>query len=64
MTTVSKKIALDIIAGKYDDDHPTRIVKYTNKWGNEAFGVTFKKDDINKYHASEFVINPEIYWEK
>lgn len=63
MTTVSKEIADDIIAGKYEMDNPKKIIKYTNAWGGEAYGVTFDNQNPNKYHASEFVINPEIYWE-
>ena len=31
MSTVSKKIADDIIAGKYAEDDPRRIVKYDER---------------------------------
>jgi len=61
--TVSKKIADAIIAGEYEDDDPKRIVKYTNKWGGEAYGVTFGRDDPYKYlRESDFVIAPTVYW--
>ncbi len=64
MGTISKKIADDVIAGKYDHDHPVKIVKYTNKWGGESYGLICKGKDLNCYHESEFVINPVIYWER
>lgn len=63
MATVSKEIADEIAAGKYADDEPTRIVKYTNAWGGESYGVTFKGENINRYCESEFVRDPQIYWE-
>ena len=64
MGTVSKSIADAIIAGKYEDDNPKRIVKYTNAWGGEAYGVTFGNDDPNKYlYETEYVQNPVIYWD-
>ena len=65
MTIVdSIEIINNIINGKYEDDNPTRIVKYENARGSTTFGVTFKGDDINHYmHPTEFVKNPVIYWE-
>ena len=64
MATIDKRIADAIAAGEYADDRPTRIVKYTNAWGGEAFGVTFEGQDIDKYVTpTEFIRNPTIYWE-
>lgn len=65
MGTISKKIADDVIAGLYNDDRPTRIVEYTNKWGSIAYGLTVQGEDINRYmHETEYIIKPKIYWEK
>lgn len=64
MGTVSKKIADDVIAGKYDDDMPIKIVKYQDAWGGEAYGLVTIRDDPDRYAASEFVINPTVYWER
>ena len=63
MGTISKKIADDVIAGKYDDDDPVRIVKYTNAWGGEAYGLECRHER-GRYQPSEYVINPTVYLEK
>lgn len=63
MATVDKSIADRIIAGEFAEDQPTRIIKYMNAWGGEAYGVEFATDRPGRYTASEFVQNPEIYWE-
>lgn len=62
MGTVSKKIADDIIAGKYADEDgwPVRIVEYTNAWGGQSYGVEHHR---GMYSASPTVINPRVYWE-
>lgn len=65
MATVDKDIADDIIAGKYDEDEATRIVEYTNAWGNLAYGVTFGDENPNKYlFESEYIRNPQVYWDR
>ena len=66
MGTVSKKIADDIIAGKYADEDgwPLRIVEYTNAWGGQSFGVEHAAHEYGKYSASPTVINPRVYWER
>ena len=64
MSTVDKKIADDIVAGKYPTDHAARIVKYINAWGGEAYGVTFRGQNHSKYLSpSMYIRKPEIYWE-
>lgn len=64
MSTVSKKIADEIIAGKYPEDGCTRIVEYDNAWGGVAYGCTFRGQNINKYmEPTDFVKNPRIYWD-
>jgi len=64
MGTVSKQIADDVIAGKYAGDHPVKIVKYTNAWGGESYGLICRGQPLDTYRASDFVINPSTYWEK
>ena len=64
MSTVSKEIADGIIAGEYESDNPTKIVKYTNAWGSDAYGVIFHGDDLEIYKESYYVRNPVTYWEK
>ena len=61
MTTVDKHIADAVIAGKYPEDRWVRIIKYTNAWGGESFGLE-DYHTVGKYHPSPYVINPEIYW--
>ena len=64
MSTVSKKIADDIVAGKYGEDHATRIVEYTNAWGKQAYGVTFRGQRKDTYLIeSEYIHDPKIYWD-
>jgi hypothetical protein len=71
MSTVNKEFADTVVAANgvlYPDDpfEPpiVRIVRYTNAWGGEGFGMTFKGQDPEKYmRPTEFVINPVIYWE-
>ena len=64
MGTVTKDIADAIARGEYEDDDPKRIVEYTNAWGGIAYGVTFGREDPNKYlYESEYVKSPRIYWD-
>jgi hypothetical protein len=72
VSTVDKAFADKVVAAKghlYPDDpfEPpiTRIVEYTNAWGGQAFGMTFRGQDPDKYmRPTEFVNNPRIYWEQ
>lgn len=66
MGTVSKDIADAIIAGEYaaEDGWPLRIVEYTNAWGGTSYGVEHYAHEYGKYHASDFVRNPKVYWER
>lgn len=48
MGTVNRKIADEIVAGKYPEDRAVRIVKYRNAWGGEGYGVIFEGDDWEK----------------
>lgn len=64
MGTINKQIADDVIAGKYAKDHPVKIVKYTNAWGGESYGLICKGQPLDTYRESNFVINPSTYWSK
>lgn len=63
MSTVDKNIADRIIAGEFPEDNCVRIVKYTNAWGGESYGCEFGQHQRGRYRASEFVINPTVYWD-
>lgn len=62
MGTISKKIADDVVAGLYEDDRPVKIIKYTDAWGGEAYGLVCAHEHPDRYAASEYVINPSLYW--
>ena len=64
MGTISKEIADDVIAGKYEEDRPVKIVKYQNAWGGESYGLICEGQNLDRYAASEFVISPVTYWER
>jgi hypothetical protein len=62
MSTVSKEIAEKVIAGAYPEDEWVRIIKYENAWGGIAYGLE-SRHTLGKYSPSEYVKNPQIYWE-
>jgi len=65
MATVSKDLADQLVAqnGHYSDDpRVMRIVEYTNFAGGQAYGIEYA-NEIGRYGASEYVINPKVYWE-
>lgn len=62
MGTVSKKIADDVVAGLYENVQPVKIIKYTDAWGGEAYGLVCKTDNPDRYAASHYVRNPTVYW--
>lgn len=73
MSTVDKAFANNIIRhngyyeGRSDNslgDNPRcdRIIRYTNAWGKDAYGLLFE-GQANKYTESLYVISPEIYWQ-
>lgn len=48
-----------------DNPWATRIVEYTNAWGKRTWGVTFEREDQDKYlRVSDHVIDPKIIWER
>lgn len=66
MSTVDLKTAQAIIRGEYDDDRPTRIVRYENAFdGRYAYGVTFRGQDKNKYMVpTNYIICPVLFWDE
>lgn len=71
MSTVDKDFADKVVAAKgvlfpEDPFEPPvdKIVKYTNAWGGEAYGLIFAGQNPSKYSPSEFVRNPEVYFER
>ncbi len=70
MSTTSKEIADRIVACNGDPDEPwevpiERVVKYTNAWSGDAYGLTFEGQDPNTYlRETEYVKNPIIYFER
>ena len=62
MGTVNKEIADAIIRGEYPEDEILRIVRYTNAWGGDSYGLVSKGQPVNTYAASDFVKNPTVYW--
>lgn len=65
MSTVNKRIADDILAGKYEDSKVVKIVQYTTPegWQNN-FGLISEGQPLDMYEASPFIIAPQLYWEK
>lgn len=64
MSTVDQNLADRIAAadGYYaDDPRIVRIVKYTNAWGGDAYGLEYRQT-LGKYSESEYVQNPTVYW--
>jgi hypothetical protein len=62
MGTISKDIADEIVAGGYKEDRPVKIVKYTNQWGGEGYGLICAGQNLDRYAASQFVRDPVVYW--
>lgn len=63
MATVNKEIADRIVAGEFSEDRAVKIVKYINMAGEDAYGVIFEGDPLDKYEPSPFVHSPSVYWE-
>ena len=65
MGTVTREMAEEIAAANghyFDDPRVYRIVEYTNASGGTAYGLEYRQD-IGRYQASEYVINPRVFWE-
>lgn len=65
MSSINREIAAAIIAGKYDDDKPSKIVTYNNMFdGGLTFAVVFERDCQNKYEQSPACSNVSVVWTK
>lgn len=64
MSTITKEIADDVIAGKYDEDNPIALVEYTNNWGVLAYGLICEGQRVDMYAESAYVHQPRLYWKK
>jgi hypothetical protein len=66
MATVDKRLAEQIIAqnGYYStDERVKQVIKYQNHWGGECYALLYEIDvAINRYQASDYVINPQVIW--
>jgi hypothetical protein len=62
MSTVTKEIADKVVAGAYPEDEWVRIIKYNNAWGGVGYGLENNRT-IGRYSPSEFVKDPQVYWE-
>lgn len=65
-TIKSKDIVTKLITnnGHYLDDlQVVKIVRYTDSWGGNAFGLIYKGEALNRYDASEFIIDPQVIFE-
>lgn len=67
MATINNKdIVTKLITnnGYYlDDPQVIKIVRYTNAWNGDCFGLIYKGEALNKYDASESVIDPQVVFE-
>ncbi len=68
MASVHEALAREIIAnnGHYHDDPVVvQVIKYENAWGGESWAILYEQDvKSNRYTPSEYVINPEVVWER
>jgi hypothetical protein len=70
MGTIDNKDIVDsIIAAngqRYPDERPVvKIVRYSNMFnGGTAYGCIYEGEDLNKYHPSDAIIDPETIWER
>jgi hypothetical protein len=63
MSTISKKIADDIIDGKYPEDECTKIITYNNIFdGGLTYAAVFKHENQLKYELSPACFNVKTYW--
>ena len=69
MSTVEKEIADKIIkdamtkTSKNNKSKCVRIVKYTNNWAKDSYGLIFEGMNLLEYHNSPYCSQVTIYWE-
>lgn len=65
MGSINAAIAKDIIAGKYAEDKPAKIVTYENMFdGGLTFAVVFEHENLKKYEQSPACTNVSTVWTK
>ena len=65
MGTINLRIAEEVIAGKYEDDQPTKIVTYNNMFnGDLTYALVCAHEDQLKYECSGACKNVNVYWTK
>lgn len=70
MSTVSKKVADQIIAGKFPEDNITCIIQYQNLFNRQwVYKIIPANKDTPEYRTylleeCDSMICPSIYWEK
>lgn len=66
MSTVDKSTADAVIAGKYDEDGITHIIRYRNAFnGDYAYKLCYNVKQFQYcMQESEFIREPILYWSK
>jgi hypothetical protein len=66
MATVSQEMAESIIAadGYYPGDpRCTKVLRYTNDWGNECYALVWPHENQMRYEESSSCSNVVVLWE-
>ena len=70
MATINDRATVDRIVegnGIYpgDEDMPiVKIVKYQNAFnGDDAYGLIYRGESLDRYAETMFIVNPETVWE-
>ena len=68
MGTFTSKAIIDQLIennGHYPGDPQiSKIVEYTDNWGNTAWGVVYPWEDQERYRESDYVHNPKTIWQR
>ena len=63
MSTLNKRIAQDIIDGKYPQDNVVKIVSYNNMFDGElSYASVYRYEYFNKYEESPACNNVKTVW--
>lgn len=68
MATINNRELVDGIIknnGYYEDDlRVVKVVQYENSFnGALAYGLIYEREDLDRYHESQFIRNPITLWE-
>jgi len=65
MGSINRAIAIDVIKGKYPEEHTTKIVTYKNMFNNGlAYATVHAREYQNRYEESPACRDVEIVWTK